>query len=186
MSFTTNNWLCDTTRGKAGPRAADLRATLDSKRLMAQAVDLNLRLMKWRMWPELNTDKLFTTKVLLVGAGTLGCSVARTLIGWGIRNITFVDNGLVSYSNPVRQSLFEFEDCQERKFKAIAAAERLRKIFPEINAVGIVLNIPMPGHPYATYNDAKQEGMLHRFAASLIIFLTLSPNIIFRIECVAR
>ena len=144
-------------RNKPGPKVADLRATLDSKRLMSQAVDLNLRLMKWRMWPALDTEQLFATKVLLFGAGTLGCSVARTLIGWGVRNITFVDNGVVSYSNPVRQSLFEFEDCQQRKFKAIAAAERLRKIYPDIHSEGIVLTIPMPGHPFAASNN--NQGM---------------------------
>ena len=51
------------------------------------------------------------TKCLLLGAGTLGCGVARTLLGWGVRHISFVDNGRVSYSNPTRQSLFEFSDC---------------------------------------------------------------------------
>ena len=33
-------------RGKPGPRVADLSAAMDSSRLMEQAVDLNLRLMK--------------------------------------------------------------------------------------------------------------------------------------------
>ena len=37
--------------------------------------------------------------------------MARALLGWGVRRVTFVDNGTVSFSNPVRQSLFSFEDC---------------------------------------------------------------------------
>ncbi len=47
----------------------------------------------------------------MICTGTLGCNVARALLGWGVRHITFVDNGRVSYSNPVRQPLFEMSDC---------------------------------------------------------------------------
>lgn len=53
--------------------------------------------------------------------------------GWGVRTITLVDNGRVSYSNPVRQSLFQFEDCVKGgKPKAEAAAEAMKKIFPGV------------------------------------------------------
>ncbi len=55
------------------------------------------------------------------------------LQGWGVRHITFVDNAKISYSNPVRQPLYEFEDCLEGgKSKAMAAVERLTKIFPGV------------------------------------------------------
>ena len=56
-------------------------------------------------------DTTTSTKCLIIGAGTLGCAVARTLLGWGVRAFTFVDSGRVSFSNPARQSLFEFADC---------------------------------------------------------------------------
>ena len=53
--------------------------------------------------------------------------------GWGVRHITFVDNAKISYSNPVRQPLYEFDDCLSGgKSKAFAAVERLRKIFPGV------------------------------------------------------
>lgn len=126
---------------------ADLSQAMDSKFLMEQAVDLNLRLMKWRLWPSLDTERLSRTKCLLLGSGTLGCAVARALLGWGVRDITLVDNGRVSYSNPARQCLFEFEDAESRAYKAPAAAARLRKIFPGVRSEGVVLSIPMPGHP---------------------------------------
>jgi len=32
-------------------------------------------------------------------------------MAWGVRDVTFVDSGRVSYSNPARQSLFQFNDC---------------------------------------------------------------------------
>ena len=103
---------------------------MDPRRLAETSVDLNLKLMRWRLLPALDTDRLFAAKCLLLGSGesnstlqwaspkeartlsrlwalsnpgTLGCNVARGLLGWGIRHITLVDNGRVSYSNPVRQ-----------------------------------------------------------------------------------
>lgn len=50
-----------------------------------------------------------------------------------MRHITLVDNGRVSFSNPVRQSLFNYEDCLNGgKPKAVAAAEALARIFPGV------------------------------------------------------
>ena len=67
-------------RGKLGPRTVNLSATMDPERLAESAVDLNLKLMKWRLLPELDLDVTQNTKCLLLGAGTLGCYVARTLM----------------------------------------------------------------------------------------------------------
>ncbi|KAJ3558201.1 hypothetical protein NM688_g1067 [Phlebia brevispora] len=128
-------------QGKLSPRLADLAPMMDPTRLADQAVDLNLKLMRWRILPALDLDKIAATRCLLLGAGTLGCYVARTLMGWGVRTITFVDSARVSFSNPVRQPLFEFEDCLNGgKPKAACAADRLKKIFPGAP-------YPMPGHP---------------------------------------
>ncbi|KAF9194344.1 Autophagy protein 7, partial [Haplosporangium sp. Z 27] len=133
---------------KIGPRLADLAPLMDPTRLADTAVDLNLKLMRWRLLPDLQLEKVQETRCLLLGAGTLGCYVARSLLGWGVRNITFVDNAKVSFSNPVRQPLFEFEDCLEGgKDKAKTAAASLKKVYPGVNAVGHALSIPMPGHP---------------------------------------
>lgn len=142
-------------RGKPGPRVLDAAIIMDTRRVMEQAVDLNVRLMKWRLWPSLDTAMLSSTKCLLLGAGTLGCAVARTLMGWGVRDITFVDNGRVSYSNPARQSLFEFKDCEEKAYKSEAAARRLQAIFPGMRAQGLVMTIPMPGHRAASEKESE-------------------------------
>jgi ubiquitin-like modifier-activating enzyme ATG7 len=147
------------TKNKPGPRSVDLRPLVSPSHLARQANDLNLRLMKWRALPALDVERLSQLKVLLLGAGTLGCSVARTLLGWGIRNITFVDSGRVSYSNPVRQSLFGIEDCKEGgKYKAVAAAESLVAIAgPDVKSEGVVLTIPMPGHSFGEGKDGAAE-----------------------------
>ena len=83
-------------------RDIDLKGFMDEKILARDAVDLNIKLMKWRMIPYVDLEVIKSTRCLLFGAGTLGCQLARNLIGWGVRNITFVDYGKVSYSNPVR------------------------------------------------------------------------------------
>ncbi|KAM3146735.1 hypothetical protein pb186bvf_001265 [Paramecium bursaria] len=125
----------------------DLKGFMDESRLAAQAVDLNINLMKWRLLPQLDLEKIKSTKCLLFGAGTLGCQIARNLIAWGVRDITFVDNGKISYSNPVRQTLYDFEDSKNGgKPKAETAAIKLKQIFPDLNAQGFTLEIPMPGH----------------------------------------
>ncbi|XP_063796829.1 ubiquitin-like modifier-activating enzyme ATG7 isoform X2 [Pseudophryne corroboree] len=135
-------------RGGMGPRMVNLSECMDPKRLAESSVDLNLKLMRWRLVPTLDLEKVISAKCLLLGAGTLGCNVARTLMGWGVRHITFVDNAKISYSNPVRQPLYEFEDCLGGgKSKALAAAEKLQKIFPGVITKGYNMSIPMPGHP---------------------------------------
>ncbi|KAH0831017.1 hypothetical protein J3R83DRAFT_13502 [Lanmaoa asiatica] len=155
---TALGWERHPTTNKLSARMADLAPMMDPTRLADQAVDLNLKLMRWRILPALDLDKVASTRCLLLGAGTLGCYVARTLMGWGVRTITFVDSSRVSFSNPVRQPLFEFEDCLNGgKPKAACAADRLKKIFPGVNATGYQLSIPMPGHPIPPVSVAQAQ-----------------------------
>ena len=78
-------------------------------------------------------------------------TMLRTFIfifqGWGARTITFVDNSRISFSNPVRQTLFEFEDCKNGgKHKAEAAANALKRIFPGVVSCGS--NLFLVGRKY--------------------------------------
>ncbi|XP_015921791.1 ubiquitin-like modifier-activating enzyme ATG7 [Parasteatoda tepidariorum] len=134
-------------KNKLAPRKVDMSANMDPKKLANSAVDLNLKLMRWRLSPDLKLEKIQSSRCLLFGAGTLGCNVARCLMGWGVKKITFVDNSKVSFSNPVRQTLFTFEDCLGGgQFKATTASKALQGIFPGIDSEGYVLSVPMPGH----------------------------------------
>ena len=131
---------------------------MDPIRLGESAVDLNLKLMHWRVMPSLDLSQLQNSKCLLLGSGTLGCNVSRCLLGWGVRKITLVDNSRVSYSNPVRQSLFKFSDCLDGGTgKAEAAAKSLKEIFPGVDAVGVNLSIPMPSHAIGSEEKAIEE-----------------------------
>ena len=135
----------------------DLKSFMDERSLIKDAVDLNIKLMKWRLLPRLDIPKIQSKKCLLFGAGTLGCQLARNLIGWGIKNISFIDYSNVSYSNPVRQSLYEYEDTiKGGKPKALVAAEKLKKIYPEIESTGYHISVPMPGH-FVTTEKQIQE-----------------------------
>mmetsp|Transcript_32102 Transcript_32102/g.43966 ORF Transcript_32102/g.43966 Transcript_32102/m.43966 type:complete len:691 (+) Transcript_32102:91-2163(+) len=144
-------------KGKVAARQISLADSMDPVHLTETAVGLNLKLMRWRIMPTLDLDKVGALKCLIIGSGTLGCNVGRSLLGWGVKHITFVDNGRVSLSNPVRQSLFTFEDSRESRFKAEAAADQLKKIFPSVNSQGHVISIPMPGHSVSPQQAPKVE-----------------------------
>lgn len=69
-----------------------------------------------------------------------------------------MDNGSVSFSNPVRQPLFNFKDCLAGGAKkAIRAAEALKEIYPGVNSKGHVISVPMAGHPIIDEVVAKSD-----------------------------
>lgn len=87
----------------------------------------------------------------------------RILQGWGVRKITFVDNGSVSFSNPVRQPLFDFNDCLDGGAKkATRAAAALKEIYPGVVSEGHVFSVLMPGHPVTDIAQAAKEFELLR------------------------
>ncbi|VDO20296.1 unnamed protein product [Haemonchus placei] len=172
-------------QGKMVPQFADMRKILMMVpnarfhvlflffRLMEQSVGLNLSLMKWRLVPEMKLERYTTLKVLIFGAGTLGSNIARCLMAWGVKKITFVDNSFVSYSNPVRQTLSEFEDAREARGKAETAARALQRIYPSIEAEGIFLRVPMPGH---TIDESDLEAIEKLVITHDVVFLALDSR----------
>lgn len=144
--------------GKVTPKVTNLAQYMDPKLLADQSVDLNLKLMKWRIAPDLDLGAIKETKCLLLGAGTLGTFVSRGLMAWGVRKITFIDNARVSFSNPVRQPLFDFKDCLDGgQKKAERAAEALQEIYPGVDATGHVMAVPMLGHPITNEENTRRD-----------------------------
>lgn len=137
-------------------QAVDLKVFMDVKKIASDAVDLNVKLIKWRILPDMEPEKMKQLRFLLLGSGTLGCSVARTLMGWGVRKMTFVDNGKVSFSNPVRQSLFTHQDAADGKSKARCAREAVEAVMPDAEVDHQELEVPMPGHPHQSAEALKK------------------------------
>jgi ubiquitin-like modifier-activating enzyme ATG7 len=130
---------------KGKPGYVDMSDSMNPDKLARSALNLNNRLIKWRISPDLDLENIASTKCLLIGAGTLGSHVARNLLGWGITHISFIDCGEVSYSNPARQSLFFQDDVGNNK--AETAALNLKRIYGDVVSKGHNIKIPMPGYP---------------------------------------
>lgn len=75
--------------------------------------------------------KLKQSKVLVIGAGGLGCPVLQYLTAAGVGTIGIIDNDVVDQSNLQRQILYTFDDIG--KSKAETAAKRLKKLNPFIH-----------------------------------------------------
>jgi adenylyltransferase/sulfurtransferase len=63
--------------------------------------------------------KILSSKVLIIGAGGLGCPVAEFLSRSGIGTIGIVDDDKVSLSNIHRQSLYQTSDVGKSKVKIV-------------------------------------------------------------------
>jgi adenylyltransferase/sulfurtransferase len=63
-------------------------------------------------------DKLFNAKVLMVGAGGLGCPILQYLVAAGVGTIGIIDDDVVEVSNLQRQILFGKSALGKNKAKA--------------------------------------------------------------------
>ena len=86
---------------------------------------------------ESGQEKLKQAKVLVVGAGGLGCPVLQYLVAAGVGKIGIIDFDKVEISNLQRQILFSTEDIG--KYKAEVAREKLAKQNPHINLISHIL-----------------------------------------------
>lgn len=85
--------------------------------------------------------RILSSRVLLCGSGALGTVLADTLVRAGVGFLRIVDRDFVETSNLQRQVLFDEDDVARRIPKAIAAAEKLRRINSEVTVEPIVADI---------------------------------------------
>ena len=83
--------------------------------------------------------RLKASRVVMIGAGGLGCPASETLVRAGLGQVHLIDDDVIEASNLQRQTLFLAEDIG--KPKALTAAQMLSKINPLIDARGTVARL---------------------------------------------
>ena len=104
--------------------------------------------------------KIINSKVLIIGAGGLGCPVADLLARSGVGKIGIMDYDKVSLSNIHRQTLYTAKDVN--KFKVDVVKKRLNLINKDIK-----IN---------TYNRKASEKNLHKVINKYDIIVDGSDN----------
>jgi molybdopterin-synthase adenylyltransferase len=85
--------------------------------------------------------RLSQGRALLCGCGALGSTIANLLVRAGVGMLRIVDRDFVELGNLQRQVLFDEADSAAALPKAIAAAEKLRKINSTVTVEPIVADI---------------------------------------------
>lgn len=83
--------------------------------------------------------RLKASRVVMIGAGGLGCPASETLVRAGLGQVHLIDDDEIEASNLQRQTLFLPEDIGQPK--ALIAAQMLTKINPLISAHGTVARL---------------------------------------------
>ncbi|MCB9185869.1 MAG: molybdopterin-synthase adenylyltransferase MoeB [Flavobacteriales bacterium] len=79
---------------------------------------------------EAGQQKLLDAKVLIIGAGGLGCPALQYLVAAGVGTIGIVDGDTVDETNLQRQVLFTTNDIG--RSKALVAKEKLNQLNPDV------------------------------------------------------
>ena len=80
-------------------------------------------------------ERLHNARVLVIGAGGLGCPIMQTLAATGVGRITVWDDDHVDITNIHRQILFGASDVGRKKVEV--TAERLRALQPGIEVTAV-------------------------------------------------
>ncbi|OBZ85319.1 Ubiquitin-activating enzyme E1-like protein [Choanephora cucurbitarum] len=87
-------------------------------------------------------DKVSASKILLVGAGGIGCELLKNLVMSGFKQIHVIDLDTIDISNLNRQFLFQRQHV--KKSKAHVAKESAYKFNPDVQITSLQANIKDP------------------------------------------
>ena len=86
-------------------------------------------------------EQLAKSRALVCGCGALGSVIAETLVRAGVGLVRIVDRDFLELNNLQRQVLYDEADVAEGLPKAIAAANKLRRINSEIAIEPVVADV---------------------------------------------
>ena len=86
-------------------------------------------------------QRLAASRVLLIGCGALGTTIADQLVRAGIGHLTIVDRDIVELTNLQRQTLYDEADAANETPKAIAAANRLRAVNSAVEVIPRIADV---------------------------------------------
>ena len=90
---------------------------------------------------EVGQRKLAASRILLIGCGALGTTIADQLVRAGVGHLTVVDRDIVELTNLQRQTLFDESDASEELPKAVAAAKRLAAVNSVVKVKAVVADV---------------------------------------------
>jgi molybdopterin/thiamine biosynthesis adenylyltransferase len=100
-----------------------------------------VRQMRFAPLGEAGQERIARGRALVVGCGALGSVIANTLARAGVGKLRIVDRDFLELNNLQRQVIYDEDDVASGLPKAIAAANKLRKINSQIEIEPIVADI---------------------------------------------
>ena len=104
-------------------------------------LDRYIRQMRYAPIGREGQARLAAGRVLLCGCGALGSVIANTLARAGVGYLRIVDRDFLELNNLQRQVLYDEADVEAGLPKAIAAAEKLRRINSQIEIEPVVADV---------------------------------------------
>jgi len=83
-------------------------------------------------------ERLLASSVAVVGCGALGTVIASGLVRAGVGKVRIIDRDYIELNNLQRQILFDEEDIAKGLPKAIAAAEKLKRVNSQVKVEPVV------------------------------------------------
>lgn len=85
--------------------------------------------------------RLLASSAAVIGCGALGSVLAGTLVRAGVGRVKIVDRDIIEVNNLQRQILFDEEDIARGLPKAVAAAEKLRRVNSQVSIEPLVADV---------------------------------------------